>query len=358
MPNFARPFAKNAIARAMASNTLDGRDDETPVNDGINPPNAPTNVVATKGNAQASVAFDAPLDDGGAAITSYTAVSTPGGISETGAGSPIVVTGLTNGVEYTFVVRATNSEGDSPNSAASNAVTPATVPGAPTIGAATSDGTSQTASVSFTAPADDGGSAITEYEVTSNPGGITEVGASSPIVINGLTDNTDYTFTVVARNAEGDSAASAASNSVRVESLGPELVPAGFTGWTNITGTGVSVDANGIHFVNASNIAAVGLESVAIVNLATYKVVHTVANVGSPNSAAACADVLLYGTSNNNVGNLPDHTPIGTGGTYTDYVTCNAAGTATTTAIRVRCNGTSGNNNFDVTALSVRQRLT
>lgn len=358
MAGIAQPFAKNKIATAFAASGLGNRDEETVVDDGIDPPGAPTNVVATKGNAQASIAFDAPASDGGAAITEYRAISTPGSISATDTESPIVVTGLQNGTEYTFTVRATNSEGDGPESAASNAVTPATVPGAPTIGAATSDGTSQTASVAFTPPADDGGSAITGYRVTSTPGGVTEDGASSPIVINGLTDNTDYTFTVHAINAEGDSAESAASNSVRVESLGPELVPAGFTGWTNITGTGVSVDANGIHFVNASNIAAVGLESVAIVNLATYKVVHTVANVGSPNSAAACADVLLYGTSNNNVGNLPDHTPIGTGGTYTDYVTCNAAGTATTTAIRVRCNGTSGNNNFDVTALSVRQRLT
>lgn len=232
---------------------------------------------------------------------------------------------------------------------------PPTAPEAPTNVVATSNGTSQTATVSFTAPFD-GGSAITGYTVTSSPGGITGTGASSPINVTGLTNNTDYTFTVTATNAVGTGPASAASNSVRVESLGAELVPQDWSGWTPVTGTGVTVDGTGIHFVNASNIAAVGLESAPIVNAATYKVVHTVSNVGSPNSVAACPDILLYGTSSNNVGNSTDHTPVAPA-TWTEYVTCNAAGTATTTAIRVRCNGTSGNNNFDVSYLSVRQLL-
>lgn len=87
-----------------------------------------------------------------------------------------------------------------------------TVPGAPTIGTATA-GDSQ-AHIFFTAPGSNGGSAITSYTVTSNPGGITVSGASSPITVIHLTNGTGYTFTVVATNAVGDSLPSSSSNSV------------------------------------------------------------------------------------------------------------------------------------------------
>ena len=90
-------------------------------------PNAPTIGTATGGNALATVAFTAPADAGyPASITSYTATSSPGNITGTGASSPVTVSGLTNGTAYTFTVRATNSAGlTGPSSAASNSVTPA-----------------------------------------------------------------------------------------------------------------------------------------------------------------------------------------------------------------------------------------
>jgi uncharacterized protein (TIGR02145 family) len=81
-------------------------------------------VVATAGNASASVAFVAPTNNGGSAITGYTVTSSPGGITATGATSPINVTGLTNGTAYTFRVIATNAIGNSSPSTASSAVTP------------------------------------------------------------------------------------------------------------------------------------------------------------------------------------------------------------------------------------------
>ena len=85
-------------------------------------------------------------------------------------------------------------------------------PNAPTIGTATAGDAS--ASVTFTAPANVGGGAITGYIVTSSPAGITGSGASSPITVSGLTNGTAYTFTVTATNAFGTSPSSAASNSV------------------------------------------------------------------------------------------------------------------------------------------------
>jgi len=88
-------------------------------------PDAPTIGTATGGNTTASVAFTAPSNVGGSAITLYTAISTPSGFTGTAASSPITVSGLTNGTAYTFKVFATNSYGNSVLSAASNSVTPA-----------------------------------------------------------------------------------------------------------------------------------------------------------------------------------------------------------------------------------------
>ena len=81
---------------------------------------------------------------------------------------------------------------------------------APTIGTATAASTG--ANVAFT-PSGTGAPA-TSYVATSSPGSISATGASSPILVTGLTSGTAYTFTVRGQNPGGTGAASAASNSV------------------------------------------------------------------------------------------------------------------------------------------------
>ena len=87
-------------------------------------PDAPVVGTASPGNTEATVAFTEPDFDGGWPVDGYTVTSSPGGITATGAASPITVAGLTNGVSYHFTVNATNAIGAGASSATSNNVTP------------------------------------------------------------------------------------------------------------------------------------------------------------------------------------------------------------------------------------------
>jgi hypothetical protein len=188
------------------------------------PPGAPTGVSATPERGAATVSWTAP--SGGGVPTSYEVIPYIGAQAQTAktvTGTPPAtttrVTGLTPGTAYTFRVRAANGEGPGPQSVASNAVTPTAseAPDVPTAVSAQAD--TRSADVSWTAPADDGGSAITGYRITPYVGAAaqspTTVGASTTAThVTGLTNGTAYTFRVQAINAIGAGAASAASNAV------------------------------------------------------------------------------------------------------------------------------------------------
>jgi titin len=124
-------------------------------------PGAPTDLVGTNGNGFISCTWTAPSDNGGSAVTGYE-VSSDGGDTwgNIGNATTYVFTDLTNGTAYTLQVRAVNDVGVS--DAVSTTGTPATVPGAPVSLSATPGDTEVT--LTWTAPTDDGGSAITGYE--------------------------------------------------------------------------------------------------------------------------------------------------------------------------------------------------
>ena len=91
-------------------------------------PGAPTigtAALGTPGQTKATVSYTAPAFNGNTPITSYTAVSSPGGITGTlvtaGSGT-ITVSGLTANTAYTFTVYATNAVGNGSSSAASNSI--------------------------------------------------------------------------------------------------------------------------------------------------------------------------------------------------------------------------------------------
>ena len=87
-------------------------------------PGAPTNVVATPSDAQASVSWTPPSRVGSSPIREYRVSSIPAGGSCTSTAADCTVTGLVNDTSYSFMVEARNDEGWGPASQASAAVTP------------------------------------------------------------------------------------------------------------------------------------------------------------------------------------------------------------------------------------------
>jgi len=191
-------------------------------------PGAPTSVTATSHASQQSVvSWTAPASNGGATITGYTVTSSPGSLTCTTTGATsCTVTGLTNGTSYTFTVKATNGSGTGASSLASAAIVPAAVPGAPTGVTATSNAASQSV-VHWTAPASNGGLAITGYTVMANAGQTCTTTGAVTCTVTGLTNGVPYTFTVTATNAVGTGPASAAS--APATPAGPPVAPTGVT---------------------------------------------------------------------------------------------------------------------------------
>ena len=182
-------------------------------------PEAPTCVPSS---GQLVVSWVAP-DNGGSAITTYrlqraASASGPWGNNVDTAATSATVTGLTNGTTYHFQVRATNTVGSSSYSPVASCA-PATVPGAPTGVAGTAAYSS--VAVTWTAPASNGGSAVTDYVVQYRlgTGGTWTTFAdgtstATSATVTGLTGGSAYYFRVAAVNVIGQGSYSSTSSAV------------------------------------------------------------------------------------------------------------------------------------------------
>ena len=188
----------------------------------VRAPSAPLIGKATAAAAGVKLSWASPVDDGGAAVTSYRVSAYRGtalakSVVVNGRTTSATVTGLTNGTAYRVGVVAVNAVGSGPASALVTA-TPRTTPGAPEISSVTAR--KQAVEVRWAKPASDGGTPITGYVVQVYAGGslIKAVNAgagTSSATVGGLTEGKAYTFRVVATNAAGTGPVSASSKATR-----------------------------------------------------------------------------------------------------------------------------------------------
>jgi len=210
-------------------------------------------------------------------------------------------------------------------------------PDAPTSPSASAGDAS--ASVSFTAPANVGGSAITAYYAVSNPGQITGTAASSPVSVTGLTNGTSYTFNVWALNSYGPGVWSSATSSVT------PAAPRGLFGggyltassssridYITITTTGnattfgnLTVARDGLGACSSTTRGVFGGGFASGVNSVVMDYV-TIASTGNATSFGSLSDVGLAGASNSTRGLF-----ITAGGTSStiQYITIATTGNST-----------------------------
>ena len=344
-------------------------------------PGAPKDVTARPGTSAAVVRWTAPRSNGGSAITGYTVTSKPG--SKTCTPSPATVTtctvtGLTNGTAYTFTVRARNSVGTGPASAASKPVTPAALPGAPTNVTGTRGNAEVT--VRWTAPSSNGGSAITGYTVTSKPGSKTCTPSPATVTtctVTGLTNNSPYTFTVTATNAVGAGAASAPSAPVTpIGPPGPPTDVAGIAGNQRVTVSWTAPPDNGspitsyyvsandaVHSCTATTTTSCTVRGLTNGTAYTFTVTATSAVGTGPASAASLAvtpaavpgaPTSVAGTSGNGQVTVSWTAPPDNGSPITSYTATANDGVHTCTTATTSCTVTGLTNGtaytFTVTA--------
>ena len=187
---------------------------------------APALPTGTPGNTEIALSWTAPTSAdpivGYRIFQSTDGTNFDSGTDQISSDLSKTITGLTNGTSYYYKVAALT--GTSPytvgtSSGASAAIVPRTVPGAPTSVTATRQNAQ--VSLSWTAPASNGGSALTDYEIEySSDTGTTWVpfadstSTSTSGVVTGLANGTAYIFRVKAENIAGLGSPSTSSTAV------------------------------------------------------------------------------------------------------------------------------------------------
>lgn len=130
---------------------------------------------------------------------------------------------LNPGTTYTISVWAVDHGQRFTNSLNVTTKTQVTPPGAPT--SVTAVAATQSATISWTSPASDGGAPITSYTAAASPGGQSCTTGTTSCVVSSLSAGATYTFAVTASNSAGTSSASAASAAITIPTLTASASP-------------------------------------------------------------------------------------------------------------------------------------
>jgi predicted phage tail protein len=188
------------------------------VNTSATVPGAPTLNSASAGNASVALAWSAPASNGGSTITGYqvyrsTSSGTEGLYTTLGLVTGYTDTGVSNGTTYYYKVAAVNSVGTGglSNELSATPVAPVgtTAPSAPQNLAA-SGAKPHGVNLSWGAPASNGGSTITGYQIWRGTAAGAETLLASVGTVLSYTDTATtrgitYYYKVVAVNAVGAS---------------------------------------------------------------------------------------------------------------------------------------------------------
>lgn len=189
-------------------------------------PSAPSITKIISGNTYLDASFLQPITNGGLEITEYNILTTPGNKITTGTSSPIRISNLDNGTIYTLKIAAKNSAGVGIYSRDASSI-PYTIPDAPSITKV--DIRNGAVDIYFTPPANTGGLPIRSYNVYDTVNNINRTGfISSPIILNGLTnEKTYYVFIKAVTNAGSGTSSSEVTATPRAVPTQPTITSAG-----------------------------------------------------------------------------------------------------------------------------------
>jgi Fibronectin type III domain len=201
-------------------------------------PSVPTGLSVSAGDGSVALSW-AGADGNGTTVASYTVRNLTDGTSATTGSTNYVVSGLANGVAYSFDVQAIGANGAAgPVSTPSVSVTPIGAPVAPN-GFAASAFSPTSVTLTFSQVSPTNGTTVSQWTLTSTVNG-TPQPASSGMIINGLTPATAYTFNLTAIGANGLS-----SSTVTANVTTPTALPQALTGlkakWINSKSAGISI---------------------------------------------------------------------------------------------------------------------